>query len=582
MSLLKKLYQLLSVHQKRQALSLLLMMVVGMVLEMLGVGLVLPALSILTGSDGAQRYLPESWLLYLPDQHSAVIAGAGLLVMIYLLKAVFLSVLAFVQMRFAFRVQEEVSFRLFSYYMSQPYTFHTGRNSSGLLQNVIHEVSLLVGALTSLLTVVSEALVLVGLATLLLLVEPVGVLVVGSALAGAGLLFHRGTRSVVQHLGAARLHHEGRRVQHVQQGLGGIKDIKIFGREQYFLDAFRVHNRESSMVSATQASLQILPRPWLELVVVLALTLLSLFIIGRGQQQNLVPALGVFAAAAFRLLPSVNRILASAQAARFALPVVDALHAELSAAGAAVAALPRHEEGGQRQLCEAIELRKVSFCYPGSAQPALSDVNMHIHRGEMVGIIGASGAGKSTLVDLMLGLLEPACGQVLVDGRAICLNPRQWQDQVGYVPQTVYLSDDSLRNNIAFGVPPEQIDEAAVGRAVQHAQLGSLVASLPEGLNTSVGERGVRLSGGQRQRIGIARALYRDPPVLLLDEATSALDLRTEADVMATVMELRGQKTIIVISHRVESIRRCDRIFRIEHGAAHEVGHAVLDECGAR
>jgi ABC-type multidrug transport system fused ATPase/permease subunit len=276
--------------------------------------------------------------------------------------------------------------------------------------------------------------------------------------------------------------------------------------------------------------------------------------------ESILPALGLFTAAAFRIMPSVNRVLSGVQSLRYGLPVIDVVHAELNLV------MPKVVFSSKlvTPFREVIELSQISYTYPASAEAALKDISLTIQRGESVGFIGTSGAGKSTLVDILLGLLTPDTGKVRVDGQDIQTNLRNWQDQIGYVPQSIFLTDDTLRSNVAFGLPTDQIDEAAIWRAIYSAQLEQFVKELPLGLDTLVGERGVRLSGGQRQRIGIARALYHDPAVLVLDEATSALDTATESAVMDAVRALHGHKTLIIVAHRLSTIEHCDQFYRLE------------------
>lgn len=571
----KKIWSLLTSAERRSAGALLGLTFVGMMLETLGVGLVIPALALLTQSDIAGKYpalAPTLQRLGNPSQERLVVGGMLFLLAVYLLKSVFLAFLAWRQTRFAFGVQVQLSQRLFTVYLRQPYTFHLQRNSAQLLRNVLHEINLFTfnGMLPGML-LLTEALVSVGLIALLLVIEPVGAVIAVGITGAVSWGFHRFTRSHLSGWGAARQHHEGMRIQHLQQGLGGVKDVKLLGRESGFLEQYRVHNVQSARAMEFQLTLQQLPRLWLELLAVGGLAIVVISMLAQDRDMEAVlPTLGLFAAVAFRLMPSANRVLGAIQTLRYTLPVIDILHVELSLASPE----PTSTRGCVHTCPTVLELNKVTYAYPGAAGPALREVSLSVRPGESVGFIGASGAGKSTLVDILLGLLTPDSGTVRLDGVVIQESLRSWQDQIGYVPQSIFLTDDTLRRNVAFGLPSDRIDDAAVRRAVAAAQLDTLVATLPDGLETVVGERGIRLSGGQRQRIGIARALYHDPTVLVLDEATSSLDTATEHEVMQSVRALRHGKMIIIVAHRLSTVEECDRLYRFEGGRVVEEGRS--------
>ena len=571
-----KIWSLLTSAERRSAVALLGLMLIGMVLETLGVGLVIPALALLTQHDSARHYpalQPALQALGNPSQQNLVIGGMLVLVGVYLVKALFMALLAWRQMRFAYGVQAQLSQRLFTIYLRQPYTFHLQRNSAQLMRNVTGEVSMFTfnGILPGMM-LFTESLVMLGLCSLLLIVEPLGALIVVSVLGAAAWGFYRLTRGRIARWGIARQYHDGLSIQHLQQGLGGAKDVKLLGREADFLEQYRVHNAQSARVGQLQATLQQLPRLWLELLAVSGLAILVISMLAQGRAlEAVLPTLGLFAAAAFRLMPSVNRILGAMQSLRYGLPAIDTLHTEINLTTPAIASTYSPVMPFRVDLV----LNQVTYAYPGAANPALKNISLAIQRGESVGFIGASGAGKSTLVDILLGLLAPDTGEVRVDDRDIQSNLRNWQDQIGYVPQSIFLTDDTLRRNVAFGLPNEQIDDAAVQRAIQAAQLEEFVAGLPGGLETFVGERGIRLSGGQRQRIGIARALYHDPAVLVLDEATSSLDTATEHGVMQAVTALRGSKTILIVAHRMSTVESCDRLYRLELGAVVAEGSSL-------
>lgn len=570
-SIFYKIWEILNPAERRNALLLLGLMFVGMMLETLGVGMVIPAITLLTQDNIAERYPAVEPLLAAmghPAPERLVTVGMLALVGVYFVKTGFLAFLAFRQTRFAFGIRARLSQTLFATYLYQPYTFHLQRNSAQLIRNAIDEVNVFTGnAMLPSVVVLTECLVMLGIGSLLLVVEPVGALIVVLVLGVAGWGFHRIMHARIVRWGKARLHHDGLRIQHLQQGLGGVKDMKVLGRESDFLDRYSIHNIQSTRMGQLQAAVQLLPRLWLELLAVTGMAILVLSMLAQGRDMsNIVPTMGLFAIAAFRLMPSVNRMLSSMLSLRYGLAVVDTLHDELKLAVPESAA--RH--GAGTGLRQEIRLDSLGYTYPGAAAPALNGMSIVVRKGESVGFIGASGAGKSTLVDVILGLLPPDAGQVTVDGQDIRQGLRHWQDQIGYVPQSIYLTDDTLRRNVAFGLPDESIDEEAARRAISAAQLEQFVADLPDGLDTVVGERGIRLSGGQRQRIGIARALYHDPAVLVLDEATSALDTETESGVMQAVTALRGSKTIIIVAHRLSTVEHCDRLYRLEGGRVAE------------
>lgn len=547
-------------------------MIIGMLLETLSIGLVIPAITIMMQGDLASRFPVILQMLNLmgnPTQSQMIVGIMFVLASIYFFKNLFLAILAWRQTRFAFGVQVQLSQRLYTIYLRQPYTFHLQHNSAKLYRNVSGEVVMFTAAIISALMIATESLVVIGIALLLMLVEPLGALMVVLVLGIATWGFYRATKMHITRWGELRQIHEGLRVQHLQQGLAGAKDVKLLGREADFLSQFSIHNIESARVGGLQATLQQLPRLWLELLAVLGLVLLVLSMLSQNQEMtSIIPTLGLFAAAAFRLMPSVNRIMGAIQTLRYNLPVINTLYEECNLLGIE----PGETANSVTAFHREINLVKISYVYQGTIAKTVKNLSLTINKGESIGLIGSSGSGKSTLVDIILGLLAPTEGKIFVDGHDIQSNLRAWQDQIGYVPQSIYLTDDTLRRNVAFGLSDSQIDDVAVKRAVKAAQLEVFVEGLPDGLETMVGERGIRLSGGQRQRIGIARALYHDPSVLVLDEATSALDTDTENEVMKAVTALRGSKTVLIVAHRLSTVEHCDKLYRLEQGKIVEEG----------
>lgn len=569
----QKLLSLLDAKQRRQAVTILLLMLFGMLLEMGGIGLVLPVIGLMTSPDllgrlpGGNSFL--AWLGFL-DHKQLVIWGMVTLGVVYALKNAYLVVLAWAQARFVFRLHASLSQRLFARYLRQPYSFHLQHNSAQLIRNIVVEVNLFTNALQAFMMLSTELLVLAGVTALLLYVEPGATLLVMGTLGTAAVVFYLLVRNRLGHWGKERQHFDGKRIQLVQEGLGSVKEIKLLGRESNFLEQYRRCNTINARVLQHQHFLQQIPRLWLEVLAVSGLVAVVLMLIAQGRAAtDFLPTIGLFGAAAFRLMPSINRCLTSLQSTRFANSAINTLHQELVVGlekGGGNIDVPQGSAGTGARFTDRIELSDVYFEYPESEGPTLRDINLSIPRGASIGFIGESGAGKSTLVDVILGLLTPNSGSVMVDGVDIRNAMKDWQNQIGYVSQTIYLTDDTLRRNVAFGLVDADIDEAAVWRALRAAQLEDFVRQLPEGLDTVVGERGVRLSGGQRQRIGIARALYHDPSVLVLDEATSALDTDTESGVMEAIRAMHGEKTILIVTHRLSAVEYCDQVVRIERG----------------
>jgi ABC-type multidrug transport system fused ATPase/permease subunit len=565
-SVFAKIWRILGPTDRRLALGVFVGLLVGMLFETLSIGAIIPALALFSDSEAATRspFLGDVLKkLGNPSQAMLVVGGLLAILVLYVIKSLVLLRLVWQQARFLASIRQSMSRRLFETYLMQPWTFHLQRNSSELIRNATTEISMFVQGCQGGLVAAAEACVTTGIAVLLIWMEPVGACVTGITLGLATWAMQSVLRDRIIRWGEQRQLSEGLRVQALQQGLGGAKEVKIFGREFEFLEHYRAAEQQASHAIQMQLFAAQIPRLWYELLAVAGVAALGIVLILQGASPaTLISRLGLFAVAAFRLMPSLYRLVAGLQTIRFLEPSVNMLSAEL-----ALPRIPAEGNPGSRfSFHKGICLQDVSYSYPMASQPALSRVSLSISRGSAVGIIGDSGAGKSTLIDLILGLLEPDSGCISVDDRDIGTDLRAWQNNIGYVPQSIYLTDDTIRANVAFGVPSASIDAAAVHRSLEAAQLTDFVTSLPDGVNTLVGERGVRLSGGQRQRIGIARALYWDPPLLVLDEATSALDTATERGVMDAVNRLHGAKTLIIIAHRLSTVSRCDEVFKLSQG----------------
>jgi ABC-type multidrug transport system fused ATPase/permease subunit len=576
-NLYHKIKFLIPLTYKKQLMGLGLLLLIGLFFEMLGLGIIIPILAILLSNNISNEYpsiIPLLKMLGNPTQDHLIILGLLTLVIIYVFKGVFMIFLSWKQAKFSSELYVFFSNKLFLGYLFQPYTFHLQKNSAILLRNIQGEVGAFNGisqAVISLLIEISGAL---GVCLMLLIVEPLGAIVVTLFLVFSGLVFHNLTKKKLLNWGRNRQQHEGEMNQHLMQGLNGVKEVKLLGKEEYFLSQFNKHNVERGNITAKQITLQQVPRTYLEILAVVGLAVLILtMLLQHKSLQILVPTLGIFVAAAFRMIPSANRIMNLNSQIKFAQPVIDLLYKEFRDISDFEKTNVGIDLKSEFKFNNKIELKNLTFKYNESAPNAIENLNIVIKKGESVGIIGHSGSGKSTLIDLMLGLLLPKSGDIVIDGININNNnQRSWQKKIGYVPQSIYLIDSTLRKNIAFGVPDDKIDESAIIRSVKAAQLDDYISSLEDGLDTFVGERGVRLSGGQRQRIGIARALYYDPEILLLDEATSALDTQTELGVMSSVSAMKGNKTLLIVAHRLSTVEKCDKIYKLAKGKVVEEG----------
>ena len=573
MNIINKLSFLLDRQQKRGLVFIFILMFVGMVFESLGVALILPLLAAVLNPDSINTYpivSEVSNFIGITTQKQLIIGSLVSIVAVYFVKAAVLLYSGWILGKFTARLKVNISQKLFTTYMRQTYVFHLQRNSAQLIRNVTDEVFYLVLSIASVLSLISEFLIIVGIGAMLFIVEPLGLISIIVTVTLFGSLFYVLTRGRTLELGEQRQFHEFQVLQHLQQGIGGFKDATLLGREENFIKQYVNHSSASARVGVIYGVLMALPRHMFELLAVMVLSVfifVLLFVLDKDADV-IIPSLGVFVMAAFKIMPSANKIIGSVQSLRFGLPVINRIYDEML--------LPikesSHNEDIQKKLTNNIHIKDVDFQYSESSDSAIHAVNININDGSVVGFIGPSGAGKSTLINVILGLLKPVKGQVLVNEMDIQNNMRSWQNRIGYVPQSIYLTDDTLKNNVAFGIPEGEIDIQLVNDAISQSQLKEFIESLPQGIETMVGENGVRLSGGQRQRIGIARALYHHPSVLVLDEATSALDSITESEVMDTIESLHGNKTIIIIAHRMSTLKNCDHIYKLKNGTIIDQG----------
>lgn len=561
--------RILTGQQVRKVPFVLLAMLIGAGFEVIGLSLVIPIMDIV--ANPSQGRFAEIIYDYYPSASSnfLMILAVSMFALVYIIKGVYLTFLVRVGAAFVYGIREDINNRLMQRYLYGPYEFHLTNNSSKIIRNITIETANLVNyALNPILIILTEGIVVMLFAVFLVWVEPQGALIVGAIIFLSALIFQGFIREYISELGRVREHADAKIIQKSQEAIGGIKDIKVLLKEGEFLEQFSKYNGMSAGASLRQFVWGQIPRMYLEAIGVLTLSILLLFLaLNPERTSQATETIGLFALAAFRLLPSANRILSALSSLSFSSAVVANLDQQLnSVEPPSVTLIENKKAMSSLSFSGSVDFVDVSYVYPGSDRPSLNGVTLSIRKGETVGIIGKSGAGKTTLVDVFLGLLTPSSGTIFVDGVRIDDNITGWQRLVGYVQQDVFLLDDSIRKNIAFGVLDDEVDDERLSEVVKESQLDELIFSLSEGLDTHLGERGLRLSGGQKQRIGIARALYHQSSVLVLDEATSALDNTTEAEVLSAIENLKGHKTIIVVAHRLSTLKSCDWIVELRNG----------------
>jgi ABC-type multidrug transport system fused ATPase/permease subunit len=570
----RKLLSLLTPRERRQfALMLLLIAVMGCV-ETVGVAAIMPFMYMLADPTVLERHALLSQLyaaLGFADMHAFMVFFGSLVFLVVVGGLLFKTVTLYAVYRFTMMRGHSLSNRMLKGYLFQPYTWFLNRHSANIGANVLGDVAkVTTKSLLPAMKLITYATVVLGLVLLLVLVRPIVALGAAVVFGGSYLLVYLSVQRYLNRIGAERHAANLARFQITGEALGGIKDVKLAGLENHFLHRFQAPSRRVAESDAASHILGELPRYVLEAVAFGGLLAYVLFLLLSGSEAiaTVVPMLAVYVFASIRIFPALQRVYLSMTQMRFAKPTLDKLHADMQAAEANMRTLPPKARGAVLHLTDRLELDGIHYSYPQADRPALRGMSLAIPARTTVGIVGGTGAGKTTTVDIILGLLTPERGTLAVDGVPVGpANLRAWQRSIGYVPQQIFLADDTVAANIAFGLEAADIDQAAVERAARTAELHDFVMrELPQGYLSKVGERGVRLSGGQRQRIGIARALYHDPDVLILDEATSALDNLTERAVMDAVANLGHAKTIVMIAHRLSTVRECDTIFMLEGG----------------
>ena len=571
-----KISSLFNKREKSKFIILFVMMIVAALFETVGIGLIVPFVGIVTNPE---QIHDQTTLAYLYDffnfqtNTEFIIFTVGILLSVFVVKNLYLLLFQYSQYRVILNQQVKLSSRLFKEYLTKPYTFHLQRNTADLLRNVNSEVSrVFQGIIMSSFQLLTEVLVITCILVLLLITSPIPTFTAFILLGGSVFIFFKIFRKKISNLGKEQQKVSGKMIKWVNQGLGASKEVKVSGKEKFFIDAYQGHSQIKANNSRYMKMLEQIPRLFIEtlLVSVVLITMVIIVIQGKNTTE-LISTMALFAMAAFRLMPSITRVVAMMTTIKYSQPALtvvyddlfsnkeDAIDIDLDVNTSSVNTDERFYE-------DAIKLKDVSYRYPNQESYSVKNVSLTIPIGQSVAFIGESGAGKTTIVDIILGLFNPEKGSVIIDEKNIIHQKTLWQKKIGYIPQSIYLSDDSIRGNVAFGIKSRNINDEEVWRALEQAQLKEFVKELPEQLDTKVGENGVRISGGQRQRIGIARALYHNPEILFMDEATSALDNETEKEIMKAIDGLRGEKTLIIIAHRLSTIENCDVVFKMSKG----------------
>lgn len=564
-----KLSYIFGKKNKRKLFLLLTAIICGSFLELLGVTIFMPFINIIMEQDiiWENKWLSFFYENLLFQSVTAYLAAlAGVIIFIYIFKNIYLAFEKNAIYKFSYDIQRQLSTRLLAAYMSEPYTFHLNKNVAELQRSMQEDTDMFAKAMIHIMEMLAEICVCIAIGIYLFIVSQSITTVVAALLLACLFIFFRISRKYSQSLGKKNQVYKGNIYQWMNQGLGGIKEIKVLNRESYFVKSYDTYFEKYVYGLRMGNLIRILPKYAIETVCMTGMLLAVIIKLFLGQKDiaEFVPQLAVFAVAAFRLMPSVGRINEHMANIQYANPSINLIYHDLKEVEEVMA--EKKEEKGDWKFERELQVKKVSYHYPDTEEDVLTDVSFVIQKGSSVAFVGPSGAGKTTMVDIILGLLVPQYGKITADGLDVRKNVSLWQREIGYIPQTIYLSDDTIKNNIAFGILEDEIDEEAVREAVRKAQLFDFVDNLPDGLDTMVGDRGVRLSGGQRQRIGIARALYHDPEILILDEATSALDNETESAVMEAIDSLKGLKTMIIIAHRLTTIRNVDVIYEVADG----------------
>ena len=557
--------------EKKKAYILTVFVLINVLLEMLGIGLLIPILTLLTDADTGSVFF-EKVKFYFPNLENfnkidLIFLSLGSIFVVYFLKTIFLSYTTWYQSSFLFSLNANVAKKLFNTYLYQDYTFHLKTNSARLVQNINNEVSsFILQFFLSFITLTTETLIIIGISILLMMIDLKVFLSILVLFGVPSFLYILFTKKRIKDMGSNRLIHQTLSVKHIQQGLRNIKDLKVLGKEKEFFDYFKFHIENFTKTDGKIFFLKNIPRFALEFIAVTSLVIAISFLLKSDYEvSNILVIVGIFAAASLKILPGVNRITNLYVTMRYGYASFDTIFKDLQLK---TQKTYNEKNNTKNKLLfkNNLKLENICYVYPDRKENVLKNINLEIKPNTTIGIIGESGSGKTTFIDLLTGILNPTKGKITVDNKDILLNLREWQNNIGYIPQFIYLIDDSIKKNIAFGIKEENIDNNKINDTLEISQIKNFIEKLPEKIETKIGEFGARLSGGQRQRIGIARALYNSPNLLIMDEATSSLDEDTEKEIMNSIYSMKGKKTIIISTHQKNILKKCDIIFEFKNG----------------
>ncbi|EID83947.1 ABC-type bacteriocin/lantibiotic exporter [Treponema sp. JC4] len=574
MKSLLKVFTILTPHQIKLCIALIILMFIGALFEAVGIGALYPLITIISKPEFLSKHqaIAKIVAIFGVTTHRSLIIFSSLsLIAFYIFKNIFMLVQTKLQIRFSMNNQKDYTERLYAYYLSKPYLYHVNTNISILSRNILTGgTQIFSEILIYLLTIITELITIFIIWLMIFAMDPLTALVVAGILGPLVFFILKGFRKIISNQGELRNKNNQKIIKWINQGFGSIKETKVMQTENYFIEEFSKTFDEFSDSSRDFIFIDKIPRVAIELIALggILVTVIIKMLMG-ADPANIVPSLGVLALAAVRIMPSLNKIISMFNNIKFKMPLFNDMYDDLLAVKNNKDLAERHKIQVEKEAItfeNSIEIKGLSFRYPSKEENVLNDVSFSIPKGSFVGIVGPSGAGKTTFVDILLGLLPPTSGSILVDNRDIYENISSWLNNIAYVPQSIYLIDGTIRENIALGIPEKEISEEKLEHVLKMAELYDFVQTLPEKENTNVGDRGAKLSGGQKQRIGIARALYHQPSVLVLDEATSALDNETEKSITDTILKLKGQITIISIAHRLSTLEACDFKIKFENG----------------